>query len=555
MLFNSYQFAAFFAVVFALHWTLRGRARLWMLLAASYLFYGAFDWRFLGLLVVSTATDYVAGRYIALSATQSQKRVLLWTAVVINLAILGTFKYFDFFYDSAAALLEALGLGVPELSLRVVLPVGISFYTFQSMSYTIDVYRQKVDAEPDPLVFACYVAFFPQLAAGPIERASKLIPQLRNLPARPDPKDLWLGVDLVLLGLFRKVAIADVMIPVVFEAFVERREFFGQTIDVQNGWVTLLCGAIAFGVQVYADFAGYSTIARGLGKMLGVDLSINFLRPARARSQAEFWQRWHVTLMNWFRDYVYYPLWRRRWRRLPLRRKSRLAFALLVTFTLSGLWHGANWTFVLWGFLLGLMLLVDWSIRDWWRRSVVRTRQPAAEAIRFGTADETAFEASAEPSAKPPTHDPLASGSDHSDSSGHHSSHERGSAVFPSKLIGAVQLVVTVGSLILVSVLEAVPTVGDAVHIWTGIFGAREGPIHFHLVAAVFYAVVALYLSDQHEIHLEQVERAQRSSQEPWAARERVIPWWSWGVRTAILVAGIVVFAPNEGQPFYYFQF
>ena len=343
MLFNSYVFAAFFAVVYTTYlachrWT---RAQNLMLLAASYLFYGWWDWRFLGLIALSTAVDYVAGLKIACAPTEVARRCWLWLSVATNLGILGAFKYLGFFLDSLQPLLGAIGIEGALPSLRLVLPVGISFYTFQSMSYTIDVYRRRGEACRDPFDFALYVAFFPQLVAGPIERSTRLLGQITR-PRTLNTPAIEAGVWLVVWGLFKKIVVADNAALLANPVFAAPEAHAGSA---------LLLGALAFTVQIYCDFSGYSNIARGLAKLLGFDLMVNFKLPYFALSPSDFWRRWHVSLSSWLRDYLYISLGGDRhgsWRTYR---------NLMVTMLLGGLWHGAAWNFVLWGLFHGLLLI------------------------------------------------------------------------------------------------------------------------------------------------------------------------------------------------------
>jgi alginate O-acetyltransferase complex protein AlgI len=342
MLFNSLAFAVFLPTVFALYWILQARSlRLQnlLLLAASYLFYGWWDWRFLALIVFSTAVDYGVARAIAASTSVRARRWLLSISIVSNLSLLGFFKYFNFFVDSAVELLSGFGFHASPYTLQVILPVGISFYTFQSLSYTIDVYRRQMEPTRDPIAFFAYVAFFPQLVAGPIERARHLLPQFlaRREFDRAHASD---GLRQILWGLFKKVVIADSLAPAVDAIFTNHQ-------SLPPG--TLLLGTVYFAVQIYCDFSGYSDMAIGTARLFGFSLSRNFAFPYFSRDIAEFWRRWHISLSSWFRDYVYIPLGGSR---TPSR--ARHLANLIITFTISGFWHGSNWTFVVWGFLNGL---------------------------------------------------------------------------------------------------------------------------------------------------------------------------------------------------------
>jgi alginate O-acetyltransferase complex protein AlgI len=342
MLFNSYVFWAFFAVVLTLHAVLRGRARKALLLVASYVFYGYWDWRFLGLIALSTLTDFFAAQVIDRSADRAHKKAWLAASVALNLGILGFFKYFDFFVESLSSVLVAAGMPGLEPVLNVVLPVGISFYTFQTMSYTIDVYRGQLKPTRDLLDFALFVSFFPQLVAGPIERATRFLPQIVS-PRQRTAADLPEGAYLVLSGLFRKVVIADNLAAVANAIF-----------SADPGTLTgpeVVVGVYAFAFQIYGDFSGYTDIARGVARWLGYDLMVNFRMPYLSVSPSDFWRRWHISLSSWLRDYLYIPLGGNRHGTFNTYRN------LMLTMLLGGLWHGAAWTFVAWGAFHGLILV------------------------------------------------------------------------------------------------------------------------------------------------------------------------------------------------------
>lgn len=343
MLFNSWIFILFFVVVYggylALSRSLRGQNLL--LLAASYVFYGWWDWRFCGLLLLSTVVDYWVGRKMAASDDDRVRKRLLILSVVVNLGVLGFFKYFDFFYESVAAGFDALKLGVPDLALRIILPVGISFYTFQTMSYTIDLYRRKLDVCKDITAFALYVAFFPQLVAGPIERAKHLLPQMLK-PRRVTWDQIDHGLWLVLWGFFKKLVIADNLAGVANDVFNNHGD---------HGGLNIVLGALAFTGQIYCDFSGYTDIARGLARMMGFDIMLNFRLPYFALNPSDFWRRWHISLSSWLRDYLYIPLGGNRGGRWMMYRN------LSLTMLLGGLWHGAAWNFIIWGAFHGLLLI------------------------------------------------------------------------------------------------------------------------------------------------------------------------------------------------------
>jgi D-alanyl-lipoteichoic acid acyltransferase DltB (MBOAT superfamily) len=343
VLFNSFAFVVFFALALVGYWLLRGRARLYFLLVASWVFYASWDHRFLALLVATTLIDYTASLAIAATDDPRQRLLLLVLSLGANLGILGFFKYYNFFAESLAVLLARVGL-TPHLgTLQIILPVGISFYTFQSMSYTIDVYRRDTAPTRDFAAFAAYVAFFPHLVAGPIMRFDRLFPQV-VAPKRPSVPWIRAGLCLVLLGYVKKVALADNLAPAVDLAFAPAA--------IPNAG-RIVEGAILFACQIYGDFSGYSDIARGISYFLGIELVANFRAPYLARSVSEYWRRWHVSLSTWLRDYVYVPLGGSR---LGPRRTSANLF---LTMLVGGLWHGANWKYVVWGGIHGIVVACE----------------------------------------------------------------------------------------------------------------------------------------------------------------------------------------------------
>ncbi|MCL4123644.1 UNVERIFIED_CONTAM: hypothetical protein GTU68_011358, partial [Idotea baltica] len=334
MLFNSFVFWIFFGVVFALYFRLRHREQNLLLLIASYFFYGCWDWRFLGLISLSTFIDYFIGKAVGESESQKTKKWLVGLSMVSNLSILGFFKYYGFFATELEQLLTSIGAPIMMPTFYVILPVGISFYTFQTMSYTIDVYRGDCEACDSFLDFAVYVSFFPQLVAGPIERAKHFLPQV-IAPRTITADHFKQGLLLIAVGMFRKVVIADNMAPIA-------NAIFASNVDDLSG-AEILLGVYAFAFQIYGDFSGYSAIARGIAKWMGFDLMVNFRMPYFATTPSDFWQRWHISLSQWLRDYVYIPLGGNRFGTLMTYRN------LLLTMLIGGLWHGANWTFIIWG--------------------------------------------------------------------------------------------------------------------------------------------------------------------------------------------------------------
>jgi D-alanyl-lipoteichoic acid acyltransferase DltB (MBOAT superfamily) len=342
MIFNSFIFWGFFAVVLLLYWRLPLQGQNHFLLVASYIFYSYWDWRYLGLLGASTIVDYYVGYYLVRIDDARRRKLLITVSVVMNLTFLGFFKYCGFFVAEFAELLRALGFEPHLPVLQIVLPVGISFYTFQSMAYTIDVYRGVTKPASSLPTFALFVAYFPQLVAGPIERSSQLLPQIEN-ERRYRQGAFAEGLYHILLGLFKKVIVADNLAPIA------NRVFDTPAVDLTG--TEMLIGVYAFAFQIYCDFSGYSSIAQGVSKWLGIDLSYNFRMPYFSRSPSEFWQRWHISLSQWLRDYLYIPLGGNR------KGPTRTYINLFLTMLLGGLWHGAAWTFVAWGAWHGLLLI------------------------------------------------------------------------------------------------------------------------------------------------------------------------------------------------------
>ncbi len=388
MVFNSLTFLIFIALFFPLYFGTRGRARLWICLLASYIFYGWWDWRFLSLILFSTVMDYWFGLWLTYLDRPSEVRaswkngsptlqffgrITAWTAswgmerkavlafsMVMNLGFLGFFKYFNFFAEGFASMVRAMGMSPSWTTLHIILPVGISFYTFQSMSYTIDVYRREIKWEPSLLRFAAFISLFPQLVAGPIVRARDLLPQMRD-----DKKFEWRawhsGFGRVLWGFFKKIAIADSIAPFVDQCF-QLPETFGS--------MHLLIGVVFYSFQIYCDFSGYSDIAIGLARMMGFHFPENIRTPNFSRSFSEFWTRWHISLSSWLRDYLYIPLGGNRGGKFATYKNN------MLTMLLGGLWHGANFAFVFWGFLHGLYLILQRTIAPAWHRVIRVLRIP-----------------------------------------------------------------------------------------------------------------------------------------------------------------------------------
>ncbi|MGI9530326.1 MBOAT family O-acyltransferase [Lutimonas sp.] len=344
MLFNSIDFAIFLPIVFVLYWFVAQRnlkLQNALIVVASYVFYGWWDWRFLSLIIFSTVVDYLVGQKLRTEQESSKRKILLWTSIFVNLGFLGFFKYYNFFLENFVDAFSLFGIQINSRSLNIILPVGISFYTFQTLSYTIDVYKKKLEPTQDFMAFSAFVCFFPQLVAGPIERATNLLPQFYKKRTFIYDKAVD-GMRQILWGLFKKVVIAD-------NCGEFANQIFNNSADMNGS--TLVLGAIFFTFQIYGDFSGYSDIAIGTSRLFGFDLKQNFATPYFSRDIAEFWRRWHISLSTWFRDYLYIPLGGSKggtWM------KVRNTFAI---FLVSGFWHGANWTFIIWGALNALYFL------------------------------------------------------------------------------------------------------------------------------------------------------------------------------------------------------
>lgn len=344
MFFNSIDFALFLPIVFFFYWFVTNKnlkIQNVLLVIASYVFYGWWDWRFLSLIIISSFVDYWVGLKLAASQKSSQRKLLLFISIFINIGFLAFFKYYNFFAESFASAFTLFGHSFQPSTLKIILPVGISFYTFQTLSYSIDVYRRKLEPTRSIVAFFAFVSFFPQLVAGPIERATNLLPQFYT-PRQFEYAKAVDGLKQILWGLFKKVVIADNCANYVNAVFENYPQYPGST---------LLIGAVLFAFQIYGDFSGYSDIAIGTARLFGFNLMRNFNYPYFSRDIAEFWRRWHISLSTWFRDYLYIPLGGSR---------GNIFFKIrntLIIFLVSGLWHGANWTFVLWGALNALYFL------------------------------------------------------------------------------------------------------------------------------------------------------------------------------------------------------
>ena len=364
MTFTTLSFAAFLAIVFSAYWSLGRRG--WqniLIVAASYVFYAWWDYRFCGLMLLTCLTDFTVGALLGKTSSTTRRKILLAISLTVDLGVLGFFKYYNFFIESFSSLLASAGFDQSTWTLRIILPVGISFYTFQSLSYTIDVYRRKMEPTGHLVDFMAFVSFFPQLVAGPIERASRLLPQFQRERTFNYEKAVD-GCRLMLWGIFKKLYFADALGRIVEPAYADPTGTHG----LQLGFAS-----VCFAFQIYCDFSAYSDIATGTARLLGFDLMRNFAFPYFSQNLVEFWRRWHISLSTWFRDYVYIPLGGNRsschWH----------AFSVMATFVLSGLWHGAAWTFVAWGAVHGFCTFLSMCLR---KASALRaTDTPGGETV------------------------------------------------------------------------------------------------------------------------------------------------------------------------------
>jgi len=350
MLFNSLEFAFFVPIVFFLYWFVTQKNLQFqniLILAASYFFYGWWDWKFLSLIFISSCVDFILGIKIHNSQNVKIRKQLLYVSILLNIGFLAFFKYYNFFIESFADAFSLLGANLEASRLNIILPVGISFYTFQTLSYTIDIYRGKLTPTREPIAFFAFVSFFPQLVAGPIERASNLLPQFLRERKFEYAKAAD-GMRQILWGFFKKVVIADNCAIFVDEIFANNTDYSGST---------LFLGAVLFAFQIYGDFSGYSDIAIGTARLFGFNLMKNFAFPYFSRDIAEFWRRWHISLSTWFRDYVYIPFGGSRVGTVKAIRN------VFIIFLVSGFWHGANWTFILWGLIHALFFIPIFLIK------------------------------------------------------------------------------------------------------------------------------------------------------------------------------------------------
>lgn len=343
MLFNSFEFFAFFIAFLVVYFSLPARFQPFVMIIGSYIFYMGWRPSFALLLALTTIVDYTTGLMMTRARTEAGRKAAMITALTINLGVLATVKYLDFMIANVIGLVGLFGHQMPDYALGIVLPVGISFYTFQSIGYTLDVYNRRIEAERNFIAYAQYVAFFPQLVAGPIERASHMLPQYHRthtLRFENVPPGLW----LIGYGLFKKMCVADAIAPIVNGIFANPQTY--------SGTYNLLAG-LGFIVQVYCDFSGYSDIARGVARIMGFDLMINFRQPFFSTSISDLWRRWNISLISWFRDYLYFPFGGSKGGEIKAARN------VMIVWLASGLWHGAAWTYVAWGVYYGIWLIVE----------------------------------------------------------------------------------------------------------------------------------------------------------------------------------------------------
>lgn len=365
MLFPTLSFAVFFIVVFTLHWVLVRRPRAWkpFMLAASYFFYGWWDWRFVGLIIACTAVSHLAAWQIDREQRRPIKKLILTGALIVDLGILGVFKYFNFFASSLNNLLAGLNIQWPLPLLSIILPVGISFFTFQAISYVVDVFRGKMKPAETLLDFAIYLSLFTQLVAGPIVRAAQLLPQVTH-PEQRRPMDIGRAAGLILIGLFKKIVIANMLAVTIVDPVFEQ--------PIAYGAADIILASYGYAVQIYCDFSAYSDIAIGLCCLLGFDIMLNFNAPYFAQSLQEFWQRWHISFSTFIRDYLYFPLGGSKFSEWKTYRN------LFIAFFLAGLWHGASWTFIVWGLMHGIYRMAERFVEKWILQHPISAPTPAS---------------------------------------------------------------------------------------------------------------------------------------------------------------------------------
>ncbi len=507
LLFNSLQYGAFLAVVVVLYWLIPRPARRWLLLLASYAFYATWNPWFCGLLAATTLVNFAIGLKLGSVRNPESRKVLVAIAVLWGISILAYFKYLDFGIESFASLARVLGADLSPALVGIAVPLGLSFYTFHTLSYVIDVYRGDIAPTRDLVTFGVFVAYFPQLLAGPLTRARKMLPQIDHPPSRPQKIKVQEGLELILLGLFQKVAVADALSTITKTVFVDTS--IGST--PQRNWLWLMIAAVGGLTQFVLDFAGYSNIARGTSKLLGIELPYNFREPlTRSRNLQDYWRRHNMTLFAWFRDYVYRPL------RPRATTRFRSSLLVVVVFVLSGLWHGANRGWVLWGVFMGLAVVVDVQggrLRD--RRRRARAPRPVKAATEPPIAQ-----------AAPPR-------------TGQRPRPIR--KVRVATQIRSSAYVIAVLSISIVFVLESTPAL--AMSYFGEVLSFSWAPLDWNSILVVVYAIGAVILSDAREHRIELAEGKPDPPTIP-----RALLW-------AAMIGLILIFSGTVSQPFVYFQF
>ncbi len=508
--FNSLGYAAFLATVVLLYWAIPRAGRRWLLLAVSYLFYATFDWRFCSLLAVTTGVHYTVGRRLGRTRNPEQRKVLLTLAIGFSLGVLGWFKYAGWLAEAITGV-----FGVDRSLAALVLPIGISYYTFHTLSYTIDVYRGEQEPTNDLLDFALFVAFFPQLLSGPLTRAKRMLPQFANLPRRSVQTQRIEGLELILIGLFQKVVLADGLLPITTAAFIDTTR--GPTPD--RSWLVLLLSAMAGFAQFVFDLTGYSNIARGSSKLLGIELPHNFRQPlTRSRNLADYWRRHHITLMAWLRDYAFRPL------RSKLGTGPPAAYVtVVIVFVLSGLWHGASAGWLVWGAVIGILVATETvALRTLDRRRRQRQRRRNTDAGDvFPAGDPYAL--------------PLADQQDPTPMS------------LRRRTVGVLGQVRTSVSLLailgLTIVLIRAPSLGAAAAYYREILRFEWVTLEGDTVGLLAFITAALIVVDIREATL---ERHEGTLDPPTVAR--IVLW-------VAMVVGILLFSGTSGQAFVYLGF
>lgn len=567
MAFNSFQYAAFLALVVFGYWALPRTARKLLLLAGSYVFYAWVDVRFVAILLGTTLVDFWVARVMGRSTDPRLRRLLLTISVGSNLLTLAFFKYFDWFRGPIERVLETVGFNEPRVALVVVLPVGISFYTFSTLSYTIDVYRREIEPTPSLVDFMVFISYFPHLLAGPIIRARRMLPQIVNLPESPKPNQMREGLELIFIGLFQKVAIADALSPATAQVFSQYGDGTG---PAGPGWVNLWVATLAAVIQFTFDFAGYSNMARGSSKLLGIELPYNFRQPlTRSRNFRDFWRRDHMTMMAWFRDYLYRPL------RGRGRGWAWSAVCLCIVFALSGLWHDDGLVWITWGFVMGGVLSIElWVAQraDARRRAARRRARVAARAARDvadgagerppvgvgdGNGDGTGEgELASVGAVSPPTADlggpagTVLESSDRVGSSGgvtrrRDRAAEEAAVRSVSRLPGWWPVVAPVYVFIMVAVQHAWVRTGSveaSVRLYGQLVWPRFAPVDQNLMILFAYALVALVLLDRREAEIERHE----GKADPMTLGRAV----AYGTMVVLIIA----FSGQAPVPFVYFQ-